>query len=188
MPVLGTGRIRYIRRPVLAIKAPIRALQLPREQQATGPRWTLSPPQTIILNRHKQILYNHFVREVTNGRKVCLSLRFSQETGFSRPEGQVLWATISCRRENSYLVPSPGTPFPTTFSANIWTTSNWSQDLQMFPSSFAAQTWPSLECKAGHIWGPTNCFCRAFLGCGVYGIGIAVSRKWFHGLRIWILC
>ena len=75
-----------------------------------------------------KILYNHFVREVTNGRKVYLSLRFSRETRFSRPEGQVLWATISCRRENSYLVPSPGTPFPTTFCANISKFSNWSQD------------------------------------------------------------
>ena len=25
-------------------------------------------------------------------------------------------------------------------------------------------------------------------GCGVYGIGIAVPRKWFHGLWIRILC
>ena len=60
MPVLGTGSGRYIGRPLLAIKAPIRALQLPQEQQATGPRWTLSLPQTIILNCHKKNIVQSF--------------------------------------------------------------------------------------------------------------------------------
>ena len=190
MPVLGTGSGRYIRRPLLAIKAPIRALQLPQEQQATGPRWTLSLPQTIILNCHKKkyctiILYERLQME----GKFALVCDILGRQGFAdlrdKFYGQQFLAaekTLTWSHPQGHLFLPPFVQIFQNSQTDLKT------GLQMFPSSFAAQTWPSMECKAEHIWGPTNCFCRAFLGCGVCGIGIAVLRKWFHGLRIWILC